>query len=117
MADDATQPSTPTSASAVSGHFDTRTAGMEVANLLHESLGEGCDLVLFFASFHHLAAFSEAQKHGGRLPPSRHSVNGVGWHYRAISAVADQKTPVFRGFKTGKWPNFSDLAAEPPKSG
>ncbi|MCZ6836950.1 MAG: FIST C-terminal domain-containing protein [Planctomycetota bacterium] len=53
--------------SAISGHFDTRTAAMEVAESLHAGLsggdsGGGCDLVIMFASFHHAAAFSEASE-------------------------------------------------------
>ena len=52
-------------ASAISGHFDTRTAATEVADLLFDELGspsarDACDLLLLFGSFHHRAAFDEA---------------------------------------------------------
>jgi small ligand-binding sensory domain FIST len=61
MTDDTrTSSAAPAAASAISGHFDTRTACMEVADILHDSLAGGCDLLLMFASFHHVAAFSDA---------------------------------------------------------
>ena len=47
-------------ACAVSGHLDTRTAGMEVAEQLDASIGAACDLAIVFASFHHCAALPEA---------------------------------------------------------
>jgi small ligand-binding sensory domain FIST len=47
-------------ASAVSGHLDTRTAAMELAEQLDDGIGGRCDLVVFFASYHHRAAFAEA---------------------------------------------------------
>ena len=47
-------------ASAISGHFDTRTAATEVAYALHDEMGGTCDLGLIFASFHHRAALPEA---------------------------------------------------------
>ncbi|MCI0675411.1 MAG: FIST C-terminal domain-containing protein, partial [Phycisphaerales bacterium] len=56
----------PTAASAISGHFDTRTAATEVADALFEELGSPapsrgmCDLLVVFGSFHHRAAFTEA---------------------------------------------------------
>lgn len=58
-------PASPATASplavpALSGHLDTRTAGMEVAERLYAGVGGKCDLVLMFASFHHRAAFKEA---------------------------------------------------------
>lgn len=51
---------TPTAASAISGHFDTRTAATEVAGDIFDHLGGPCDLALLFGSFHHSAAFSAA---------------------------------------------------------
>ncbi len=51
---------TPHAAAAVSGHLDTRTAATEVAHELYDALGSSCDLAIFFASFHHRAAFPEA---------------------------------------------------------
>src|SRR5687767_11327174 len=48
----------PTAASAMSGHFDTRTAATEVADALFEELGTPapgrgmCDLLVVFASYH-----------------------------------------------------------------
>ncbi len=51
---------TPLAAAAVSGHLDTRTAATEVAHELYDTLGSSCDLAIFFASFHHRAAFPEA---------------------------------------------------------
>lgn len=51
---------TPLAASAISGHLDTRTAAMEVAHTLHETVGGACDLAVLFGSFHHRAAFAEA---------------------------------------------------------
>ncbi len=60
MPSDAAISSKPFSASAISGHLDTRTASREVADNLHDTLGEGCDLVMLFASYHHLTAFAEA---------------------------------------------------------
>lgn len=50
----------PVAASAISGHLDTRTAALEVANGLYDTIGGGADLLLVFASFHHRAAFPEA---------------------------------------------------------
>jgi small ligand-binding sensory domain FIST len=56
----------PFAASAISGHFDTRTAATEVADLLFDELGPSaeaggmCDLLLLFGSFHHRAAFADA---------------------------------------------------------
>src|SRR5688572_28311028 len=56
----------PSAASAISGHFDTRTAATEVADNLFEELssprasGDLCDLLLLFGSFHHRAAFGDA---------------------------------------------------------
>ncbi len=55
--------SKPAAASAISGHLDTRTAGMEVAEQLHDTLGGTCDLVMLFATFHHLAAFEYVADH------------------------------------------------------
>ncbi|UCD75255.1 MAG: FIST C-terminal domain-containing protein [Phycisphaerales bacterium] len=51
---------TPLAVPAISGHLDTRTAGTELAESLYQSVGNQCDLVLMFASFHHCAAFKEA---------------------------------------------------------
>jgi small ligand-binding sensory domain FIST len=59
---------TPLAASAISGHFDTRTAATEIADMLFDELsvpvagltGRFCDLLLLFASFHHRAAFADA---------------------------------------------------------
>jgi small ligand-binding sensory domain FIST len=61
---------TPLAASAISGHFDTRTAATEVASTLFDDLAGGsstggpgeawCDLLLMFGSFHHRAAFDDA---------------------------------------------------------
>ena len=45
---------------AVSGHFDTRTAATEVAHTLYDHLGESCDMIALFASYHHRAAMREA---------------------------------------------------------
>ncbi len=50
----------PFAAQALSGHLDTRTAASEVAEKLREDIGEHCDLVVMFASYHHVAAFMEA---------------------------------------------------------
>ena len=55
----------PFACSAVSGHFDTRTAATEIADSLFDELSapgstSGCDLALLFASFHHRAAFDDA---------------------------------------------------------
>lgn len=46
--------------SAVSDHFDTRTAATEVAERLASSLDGPCDLLLLFGSFHHRSAFTAA---------------------------------------------------------
>jgi len=51
---------TPSAASAISGHFDTRTAATEVAGDIFDHLGGPCDLALLFGSYHHTAAFAEA---------------------------------------------------------
>lgn len=48
------------SAAAISEHLDTRTAALEVAQLLEESMPGPSDLVLVFASFHHRSALPEA---------------------------------------------------------
>ncbi len=53
---------TPSAASAISGHFDTRTAATEVAGDIFDHLGGRCDLAILFASYHHTAAFTEAAK-------------------------------------------------------
>ncbi|MCH7546880.1 MAG: FIST C-terminal domain-containing protein [Planctomycetes bacterium] len=55
--------SKPAAASAISGHLDTRTAGMEVAEQLHDALGGTCDLVVLFVTFHHVAAFEHVADH------------------------------------------------------
>jgi small ligand-binding sensory domain FIST len=47
----------PAAADALSQHHDTRTAATELAETLHETVGEDCDLLLVFGSFHHRAAF------------------------------------------------------------
>ncbi|MCP3903716.1 MAG: hypothetical protein GY715_08790 [Planctomycetes bacterium] len=47
-------------ASAISGHLDTRTAATEVGDELADTLSDGCDLVLVFASYHHRAALPDA---------------------------------------------------------
>lgn len=60
MNDPASIRTAPIAASAISGHFDTRTAGMEIADRLRDALGEACDLIMLFASYHHVAAYSEA---------------------------------------------------------
>lgn len=46
--------------SAVSSHIDTRTAALEIAEQIHDDLAGRCDLILFFASYHHRAAFADA---------------------------------------------------------
>ena len=46
--------------SAASGHFDTRTAALEIAHAIHDAGGFRCDLMLFFCSYHHTAAVTEA---------------------------------------------------------
>ena len=46
--------------SATSGHLDTATAAMEVANTIHDKFGSSPDLVVVFGSFHHGAAFTDA---------------------------------------------------------
>jgi len=56
----APSPQRHTSACALSGHLDTRTAGTEVAEQLDASIGPTCDLAIIFASFHHCAALPEA---------------------------------------------------------
>ncbi|MDP6601732.1 MAG: FIST N-terminal domain-containing protein [Phycisphaerales bacterium] len=48
------------SAAAISEHLDTRTAALEVAQLLSDAMAGPCDLVLIFASFHHRASLPEA---------------------------------------------------------
>ena len=50
----------PAAAAALSGHLDTRTAAMEIAHGLSESIGSTCDLALMLGSYHHRAAFAEA---------------------------------------------------------
>ncbi|MHC4948788.1 MAG: FIST signal transduction protein [Planctomycetota bacterium] len=50
----------PAGAVRISGHLDTRTAALEVADELFDEIGPGADLVLLFGSFHHRAAFAEA---------------------------------------------------------
>src|SRR5690349_19242528 len=60
----------PLAASAISGHFDTRTAATEIADALFDELsappvgglagGRMCDVLLMWASFHHRAAFADA---------------------------------------------------------
>lgn len=46
--------------SATSSHPDTRTAALEIAHALHDADASSCDLILFFCSYHHAAAASEA---------------------------------------------------------
>jgi len=46
--------------SATSGHMDTRTAALEIAHAIHDAGGAECDLMLFFCSYHHTAAVTEA---------------------------------------------------------
>lgn len=48
------------SAVAISDHLDSRTAAMEVAERVQETLNGPCDLAMLFGSFHHCAAFAEA---------------------------------------------------------
>ena len=48
-------------ASATSGHLDTATAAMEVADTIHDKFGSSPDLVVAFGSFHHAAAFTDHQ--------------------------------------------------------
>ncbi len=57
-----TRPSTPIAeaASAVSTRPDTRTAAMELADLLAADFAGPADLLVLFGSFHHRAAFMEA---------------------------------------------------------
>src|SRR5262245_57040438 len=52
----------PFATSAISGHFDTRTAATEVADKLFDDLGAGGepDLLIVFGSYHHRSAFDEA---------------------------------------------------------
>jgi small ligand-binding sensory domain FIST len=52
----------PFATSAISGHFDTRTAATEIADKIFDDLGPGGepDLLLLFGSFHHRSAFDEA---------------------------------------------------------
>ncbi len=50
------------SAAAISEHLDTRTAAIEVAALLENTLSSNVDLVIVFASFHHRETLSEAIK-------------------------------------------------------
>jgi len=47
-------------ASALSGHYDTRTAAFEVAELLQDALPGACDLLMLFGSYHHRAALADA---------------------------------------------------------
>jgi small ligand-binding sensory domain FIST len=47
---------------AVSRHYDTRTAAMEVAHRLTGELPSPPDLVLMFGSYHHTSAFAEASE-------------------------------------------------------
>jgi small ligand-binding sensory domain FIST len=54
--------SAPGAACAVNRHLDTRTAGTEIAEQLHDAMAGRSDLVLAFASHHHRAALSEAVK-------------------------------------------------------
>ncbi|MDG2200703.1 MAG: FIST N-terminal domain-containing protein [Phycisphaerales bacterium] len=60
--------------SATSGHMDTRTAALEIAHAIHDAGGAGCDLMLFFCSYHHTAAVAEAVEtlHGVLAP--RHAL-------------------------------------------
>jgi small ligand-binding sensory domain FIST len=51
---------TPSASSAISGHFDTRTAATEVAGDVFDHIGGSCDLAVLFGSYHHTAAFAEA---------------------------------------------------------
>jgi small ligand-binding sensory domain FIST len=56
---------TPFASSAISGHFDTKTAATEIADTLFDELSApdssaGCDLLLLFGSFHHRAALDDA---------------------------------------------------------
>ncbi len=48
------------SAAAISEHLDTRTAAIEVAELLEKAIAGPTDLVFVFASFHHRESFAEA---------------------------------------------------------
>ena len=45
---------------AISEHLDTRTAAMEVAELLQDAVHDSVDVVLVFGSFHHRESFAEA---------------------------------------------------------
>jgi small ligand-binding sensory domain FIST len=49
-------------ASAVSRHYDTRTAALDLVNALGADLSAagGCDLMVLFASYHHRTAFADA---------------------------------------------------------
>ena len=48
------------SAAAISEHLDTRTAAIEVADLLAKAMDGPTDLVFVFASFHHRESFEDA---------------------------------------------------------
>ncbi|MEM7229774.1 MAG: FIST N-terminal domain-containing protein [Planctomycetota bacterium] len=50
----------PCAAGAISQHFDTRTAATELAESIHGVVGDTCDLMFVFGSFHHRAAFEIA---------------------------------------------------------
>ena len=47
-------------AAAISEHLDTRTASIEVAQLLADVMAGSTDLVFVFASFHHREALQNA---------------------------------------------------------
>ena len=47
-------------AAAISEHLDTRTASIEVAELLADAMAGPSDLVFVFASFHHRETLEEA---------------------------------------------------------
>ena len=52
--------STMRGAAAISEHLDTRTASIEVAELLADAMAGPSDLVFVFASFHHRETLEEA---------------------------------------------------------
>jgi len=64
-------------ASAVSGHLDTRTAAMEIAEAVHESLRGRCDLAIVQGSFHHTAAFTDAAQTVQRMLSPRVLLGGT----------------------------------------
>jgi small ligand-binding sensory domain FIST len=116
----------PRAACAVSSHMDTRTAATEIAHALHDSLGEGCDAMFIFASYHHRAALEPgAQLIRAALRPTftlgvtAESVLGFDQELEGVAGLAALGLRMPPGTRLHPWSfihgrtllNFDDAAA------